>query len=233
MLVTFAYLQTEKNGKLSYRRKFPKDLVRFIPSASPTGGGRVELKVSLRSLNISDQAARAAYAKAEQAYAAIVATAHRVATRTYDPLDETLVRYLADRYVHDHLESDEAMRWRREQQPARYVTRGNPEEVYLECREMLEDYDTEGLVDYWGNWAFLFGEALGFHLDPKDRALPVLCRTLGEAACTVWLAVDRRIDRVPVDTPAKPREIQKTLKEGGTTKTIVSPSLSLLELFER
>lgn len=233
MFVTFAYLQTEKNGRLSYRRKFPRDLVDFIPSASPTGKGRVELKVSLLSSNISDPAARARYAEAEQEFAAVVARARRVATQAYDHLDEALIRYLKDTYVHDHLESDEAMRWRREQQPARYVTRGHPLDVYTDCREMLEDYDGEGVLDYWGEWACQFGEGLGFYLNPKDTAFPSLCRALGEAACTVWLSLDKRIDGVAVDTPAKPREAQKTQRAIGDAEAPRGPSVGLLELYEK
>ncbi len=233
MIVTFAYLQTEKNGRLSYRRKFPKELVAFIPSASPTGKGRTEFKVSLRSSSISDPAARAIYAEAEQEFAAIVARARRVATQAYDPLDDALIRYLAESYIHDHLESDEAMRWRREQQPARYVTRGHPLDVYSECREMLEDYDGEGLVHYWSDWACQFGEGLGFYLNPKDKAFPSLCRTLGEAACTVWLTLDERIDGVAVETPAKPRETEETQKAIGNAEAPSGPSVSLLELYEK
>lgn len=92
MIVKFEYLQREKSGRLSYRRKFPKDLVRFIPSASPTGRGRTELKVALGSTNINEPSARARYEEAEQNYDAVVAKARRVATRSYDTLDDALIR---------------------------------------------------------------------------------------------------------------------------------------------
>ena len=113
-----------------------------------------------------------------------------------------------------------------------YVTRGHPLDVYSDCREMLEDYDGEGLVDYWEDWACQFGEGRGFYLNPKDKAFPSLCRALGEAACTVWQALDERIDGVAVETPAKPRETEKTQQVMGNVDAPSGPSLSLLELYE-
>jgi integrase len=148
-------------------------------------------------------------------------------------LDEALIQYLKDTYVHDHLESDEAMRWRREQQPARYATRGHPLDVYTDCREMLEDYDADGLVAYWGDWACQFAEGLGFHLNPRDKAFPSLCRALGEAGCAVWLALDKRIDGVAVETPARPEETDKALKAIGNAQVPSGPSVSLLGLYEK
>ena len=206
MIVKFAYLQREKSGRLSYRRKFPKELVSHIPSASPTGRGRVEFKVSLRSSDINDPAARSRYDDAERDFEALVARAKRLATQSYNRLDEALIRFLADTYIHDHLESDESMRWRREPRPPRYETRGHPEDVYSDCREMLEEYDAEGLVEYWKDWALQYAEGVGFYLSPNDASFADLCRALGEASCTVWLGIDKRIDKVPVATPGKPAQ---------------------------
>lgn len=233
MFVTFAYLQTEKSGRRSYRRKFPKALVAFIPSSSPNGSGRKELKVSLLSDNISDPAARARYADAEKAFSATVAKARRVAAQDYDAISDALIRYLTDTYVHDHLESDEAHRWRQEQQPARYATRGHPQDIYYECREMLEAYDANGLVDYWGDWAAQFAEGLGYYLSPKDKAWPSLCRALGEASCTVWQALDKRIDGVAVDTPARPLNDITARRAEVSAKTRSEVSLSLMGLYDR
>jgi hypothetical protein len=110
MKVVMQHLQRDrKSGLLSYRRRFPKDLVQFIPSQGSKGLGRMELKVSLRSADISDPGARARYADAEAQFDAFVEKARRVATNSYDRLDPALVRYLADAYLHDHLESDEAI----------------------------------------------------------------------------------------------------------------------------
>lgn len=232
MIVKFGYLQREKSGRLSYRRKFPKELVIHIPSASPTGRGRTEFKVSLRSSNINDPAARSRYDEAEREFEAVVAKANRRATLSYDPLDHALIRFLGDTYVHDHLESDEHMRWRSKPRTARYETRGHPEDVYSECRGMLEDYDAQGLVDYWKDWVLQYGEGVGFYLDPHDPAFGDLCRALGEAACTVWLGLDKRIDKVPLDTPGKPDQDVILQSRTAVSKRSDRPALSLLELFE-
>ena len=98
MIVTVQYLQPDKNGMLSYRRKFPKDLIRFIPSASPTGRGRVEFKVSLRARNIDTAGAKERLAQAERDYNAIVEKARRVATGDFHRIDQPLISYLADNY---------------------------------------------------------------------------------------------------------------------------------------
>lgn len=234
MRVVVKHLQRDKkSGLLNFRRRFPQDLVGLIPSNSSHGKGRSELKVSLRSSSINDPAARSRYAQAEAEFDALVAKARRVATKAYDKLDDALVRYLAETYVHDQVESDEAMRWGRDQLPARYATRGNPEEVYLECREMLEAYDAAGLVAYWGDWASAFGEALGYYINPFDREMPALSRALAEAACSVWLSIDRRIDGIPVETPAKPHGFSTGAKGAGPTAEPAEASLSLLELYER
>ena len=48
MEVVLMHLQRDKkSGILSYRRRFPTKLIPHIPSWSPTGRGRTELKVSL------------------------------------------------------------------------------------------------------------------------------------------------------------------------------------------
>lgn len=169
MIVVLTYLQPDKKtGILSYRRKFPKELAPLIPSKSPTGRGRTELKVSLRSADINAPGARGRYAEAEQQYEAIVTKARRIADQSFDSLNEPLVRYLADRYLHDCLEADNAMRWRRSPGKALYETRGAHEEVYEDCRVMLEAFDAEGLLNYWSAWACQYADALGYLIDPRD-----------------------------------------------------------------
>lgn len=233
MKVLFDYLQTEKSGILSYRRKFPIELVRHIPSRSPNGGGRRELKVSLRSRSINDPQARARYAEAERDFEAIVSRARRWASQSFDPLDEPLLRFLVDTYLHDHQEADETMRWRGKQRRPLYETRGRPEEVYLDCREMLEGYESYGLVSYWKDWACGYADALGFHIDPADPEFPSFCRALGEAACTLWLTVDERIDGKTVETlPAPTGHSNSAAKAKLKTPTSVS-GMSLMTLYEK
>jgi integrase len=234
MKVVMQHLQRDrKSGLLSYRRRFPQDLVPFIPSQGSNGLGRLELKVSLRSPSISDPIARARYAEAEAQFNAIVEKARRVATNNYDRLDPVLVRHLADAYLHDHLESDEAMRWQRRQLPAKYPTRGNPQELYDDCKEMLEEYDAVGLEAYWKDWACGYAEALGHLIARNDPDMASLCRALAEAACSVWLAVDSRIDGRSAVTPAKPVGFDPGPGVRRETSNSSGPKISLLGLYER
>ena len=179
MIVTVQYLQPDKNGMLSYRRKFPKDLMRFLPGASPTGRGRVEFKVSLRTRNIDEAGAKERLAQAERDYLAIVEKARRVATGDFHRLDQPLIRFLADNYLHERLALDEAGRWGRAATAPGSPSRLQPEKDYIENRELLDAYDGEGLVAYWQDWARSYASELGFHLSPSDPEMPSLCRTLG------------------------------------------------------
>ena len=127
MEVVVDYLQPDRStGFLSYRRKFPKDLVRFIPSRSPTGRGRVELKVSLRTRDMNAPGAMDRYLEAEREYQAIVDRARKLSTGNFDCLDEPLVRYLADTYLHNQLALDEAGRWNRPGPEFPYPSRPDP-----------------------------------------------------------------------------------------------------------
>lgn len=234
MEVVFMYLVTdEKSDILYYRRRFPTELVPYIPSKRPTGQGRKELKRSLEAKNINEPGARARYAEAEELYEAIVAKARRVADRAYDKLDEPLISFLAGRYRHDHVDSDQRLRWGREQLRAAYPSRGHPEDVYDDCRAMLEDYDVDGLVEYWRDYAFDFADALDRLLDPRDPELPTLCRALAEAACEVWLAVDAGIDKEPVQVPPKPEEPVRARKPAKGKEGASGPQVSILELYEQ
>lgn len=165
MEVLMQFLQRDKkSGYLSYRRRFPLELIPLIPSKSPTGRGRTELKVSLGSASAGDAEARKRYEQAELEYERIVTRARRVATRSYDQLDAPLIAFLSQTYRHDLLLDDENMRWRTPQAKPTYVTRGDPEEVYDACRPLLETYDGEGLVEYWGSCRQ--------HCRPKARSRP-------------------------------------------------------------
>lgn len=233
MILEVGYVRPEKSGILVYRRKFTAELVPFIPGRSPTGKGRIELKRSLKARSLNEPGAKDRLRDAEAEFIAIEAKAQRLATRSFDALGEPLIRYLADTYLHDHLDADETVRWRGRHRPATYETRGNPEDVYHDCREMLDDYDSVGLVTYWKGWACQFADALGFLIDPADPEFPLLCRALGEAACSVWLSVDKRIDGDPAATPARPDAPDGGPKAPKAGKRRKSAELGLMSLYEK
>ena len=50
MILVVDHIKTDKvSGVLIYRRKFPKDLVAYVPGNSPKGLGRIEYKKCLRA----------------------------------------------------------------------------------------------------------------------------------------------------------------------------------------
>jgi integrase len=118
MRVVMQHLQRDrKSGLLSYRRRFPKDLVPFIPSASPNGRGRTEYKKSLNVRSINEQGGIDRYRQMQAEYDLIVAAAgrakaakHKRDTRAYDVLDSPTIALLAERYRVDALASDEDRR---------------------------------------------------------------------------------------------------------------------------
>lgn len=233
MEVVLMHLQRhQKSGLLSYRRRFPTELVDLIPGKTATGTGRKELKVSLKAKDINQPGARARYAEAEAEYDAIVARAHRLASQNYDRLDSALVSFLAEKYLHDHLEADEKMRWGNPHARPLYVTRGDAEEVYEDCRELLQDYDAHGLVEYWKDWAVQFADGLGFLIDPRDSEWPNLSRAFGEAACTLWLSIDKRIDGKATKTSAAPEEPTRSRKTYLRSSEVHEP-VSIFDIYER
>lgn len=196
------YLQADrKSGILSYRRKFPTELVAFIPSASPKGRGRVEMKVSLRSPDINAPGTLDRYLAVERDYVAVVERAQKLASGSYDRIEAPLIQYLATTYVHNQLALDEAGRWGRPGPDFNYASRPAPEDDYIECRELLAGYDSAGLVTFWQDWVCDYARALGYVVNPSDPNFASLCQAMGEAACTLWLALDKRIDDTPVETP--------------------------------
>jgi integrase len=232
MEMTVRHVRRDKmTGILYYRRRFPKDLVSYIPSQSPTGRGRRELNVSLLTKDIDAPGAKDRLAETERDYLAIVEKARRVATGNFHRLDERLIRYLADNYLHEQLALDEAGRWGRSGPMTVYSSRRNPEEDYLESSGLLEAYDSRGLVAYWQDWARSYADEAGFHLNPADPEMPALCQALGEAACEIWLALDKRIDFVSVATPpaAEPPATVEATKEHTGALTLQAVAEALLE----
>lgn len=204
------HLQADRvSGILSYRRKFPRGLVRHIPSKSPGGRGRTEFKVSIRARHLKEPGALDRYQEAERQYLKIVEKARRLATGTYTPLNGPLIEFLAKTYLHNQLALDEAGRWKRPGPEFPYASRSSPEDDYEDSRELLETYDSEGLVAYWGDWTCSYADALGYRVDKGDPQFPRLCEAMAEAGVKLWLALDRRIDGRSTATPPKPEVLDQ------------------------
>ena len=192
MEVNVLYLHPDpKTGVLRYRRVFPKPLRAYVRD-----GGRplTELKVSLEARSINEPGAKARFDAAAAKYEQMVARARKLASGAFDPLDQPLAQFLANKYLHHILDMDEAARWRQAPPSLPFETRSDPEADYETCRTLLADFDGEGLVEYWKDWVISYTRALGYAFDPSTRAFAILCREFGEVACKVWLALDARID---------------------------------------
>jgi integrase len=201
MKVEVRYLQRHpRTGILYYRRAFPLKLRPHVGD----DGGQAELKVSLEVRSLNEPGAKALYDATAARYDAMLAKAQKVASGVYDRLDKPLIKYLADSFVQSHLELDEAGRKRQPPPDLPFETRRNPEADRLESVEMLNAYDTEGLVQYWGDWATSYTRSLGYTFDPSTSDFSALCSALGEASHQLWIVLDERIGGTAVDTPAAP-----------------------------
>ncbi|WP_226698838.1 hypothetical protein [Qipengyuania gaetbuli] len=202
MEINVRYLQADPKTKvLRYRRAFPVALRPFV-----TEGGRAltELKVSLGARSLDEPGAKARHDDAAAKYERLVSRARKLAAGAYDRLDPPLIRYLADNYIHHQLELDEASRWQQSLPHYQFDTRRDREQDYESSRELLEDYDLTGLVDYWGDWVSSYSQAMGYTFSRSDPQFPALCRAIGEASCKLWLAIDRRDDGKGAATPEPP-----------------------------
>lgn len=118
MFVVVNHIKTDKDsGVLIYRRKFPKDLIPFVPGKSPNGRGRAEFKKSLRTKSMTAPGAAARLQEAQDAFDALVRLAERQrtastkrATGAFDVLDQPTIAYLAECYRVNALASDDARR---------------------------------------------------------------------------------------------------------------------------
>ena len=113
------YVKPHKvSGILIYRRRFPQELVPYIPRADGGGLGRKELCVSLLSKNIDDAGAVERWHAAKTQFARLVTEAKRSeaiaskrSTGTFDVLSAPQIAYLAEAYRQEELEADHTARW--------------------------------------------------------------------------------------------------------------------------
>jgi len=233
MIVVLDFLHEDPNsGRLLYRRKFPKDLVPFIPSA----GQRRELfKRSLQTKSMSTPGAMERYVAAVEEFQGIVAAAqqareaaHKRATGKFDVLDAGDVAALAARYHAQELAADEGRRRDPEgKQSAREATRimrqvgfefpSVPEaaEWTLSIRTAHESIreaarslraigDLEGIVEYWGAAALSLAAEQGRVLEPHGAPHVALCEALNDAEVRASEDALSRLEGDHIPTPRAP-----------------------------
>jgi integrase len=192
-----------RTGRLSYRRIYPVNLRPHI------AGNHRELKVSLGVAAITAPGASDKFNAAALLYAANVARARRIASKTFDRLDSDLIARLADTYRARELTADDNATWG-ELVDRGYTRRPSPEDDWRECRLMLEEDDREGLKQYWTEWAPGFAASLGYVIDTDGTPFARFSYAMAEAACDIWLTIDARREKVdrldgrPTRTPPEP-----------------------------
>lgn len=213
------YLQADpKTGILRYRRVFPVEL---RPHIRADGRSVSEYKVSLRSRRLDEPGAMELHAKAAAEYDEMIERARKRLVGHYDSLDEPLIKFLGEKYLHDELYLDEQARWGRALPEVLYSSRRDREADWEVSRELLGMMDQAGLVDYWRDWTLQFAQGLGYDLNPATEMFGKLCCAIGEAACRLWLELDRRFDGQLASTPMPPEQPRITLQAvpGGNLKS--------------
>ena len=214
MIIVMRYVFSEPDtGRLFYRRQFPAPLRPFIPG-KPQG---VKRTLGGRTLSAPGAAQRLTDAQAE--YDRLLTQAHKMASGKYDPLDPPLIAYLASLYAHGVEEDDERGRKGLSVTPRPYETRRDPEDDWLQSREMLETFDRPGILAHWADWTSGYTRALRYAFDRDSEAFGDLCEAMAKAACETWLVLDQRIDpEMPRAAPTReapqlPNAAQRSLGE--------------------
>lgn len=200
------YLQKDpRSGRLSYRRAFSPDLRPFIPSKN--GVGPRELKRSLGAKSLTPDA-WARFKAAEAEFETIERMARQLASGTFHPIDRDLINFLPGLYFTLELEQDERARFalpgHTVEDLRKYQVRQDPEGDWETSRELLEDADVVGLIRFWGEWVEGFSRSHGYIIKPEGQPFADLCRAMAEAACRLWLELDRRRENAGGETPARP-----------------------------
>jgi integrase len=107
-----------RSGVLIYRRRFPLELVPFIPLADGAGLGRKELRVSLQGRTMDDpgvsvrwQNAKAEFDEIVQLARAAEEVARKKGEGQFDAVTPPLIAYLAEAFRQETLENDDTARW--------------------------------------------------------------------------------------------------------------------------
>ena len=238
------YLQRDrKTGRLSFRRVFPTELRPFIP------GNIVELKRSLRSRTVNDDAATL-YTQAAEEYDRLLGLAVKQASGSFDTLDDPIIAYLAEAYRVEALALDDEARWDEGErelvaaiaaQDGVYVnydgqpstrwalkTRESLEAAEAHYRSLLAAGDTSGIVELTGWEIDQFAQAQGYRLDISSPSFRVLCRSVAQRALQAITERLSRLDGVHVETPNAPQLVPARSSISSTAASTVP----LLDIYD-
>jgi len=173
MIVVVDHIKTDKvSGVLIYRRKFPKDLVPYVPGSSPKGRGRIEYKKSLRAKSMGTPGVAARLQEAQDEYSELVrvaerqrSTARKRASGIHDPLDATTIARIAAHVLHEGLAIHEEVFTlpepiERKRSRVAAFSETIPQDL-AEAREFRALGDRASMVAVWGDEAASLAEACG------------------------------------------------------------------------
>jgi hypothetical protein len=228
MALLVQHILRHPSGRVSFRRQYPPELRPFIPG--PNGTGPTVLKVSLGQEGTPGFLSR--YEAAMEQWEATVFQARKRKAGAFDPLDAPLIAYLAETFLVEMLEQDDAARWSLEERQLYHATKATLEthgvsyrppwadaegrRWALKARESLEaslpeyrrlkaEGDLDGIVDEWRDEALDLAEARGLTVNPDDaEGLARLCRALNDAAIRASQDRLRRLNGEDVPTPPEP-----------------------------
>ncbi|WP_226699438.1 tyrosine-type recombinase/integrase [Qipengyuania gaetbuli] len=231
MEVVLMHLQRDKkSGILSYRRRFPTDLIPHLPSRSPTGRGRTELKVSLGAKDMREPGATERYNQIDRQWEEIVLRAQKRASGTYDPLDAETIAYLASHVANEGLEIDAEIRLLPEPADRKRLRAENLTKVTSEdlsdWKEMRAIGDITGMIAMWGDEAESLAEAEGYRVDRTSASFAELCSAVHDAQIEASEGTLQRLQGDLVRTPkiaARPASAPRPAGE----------AMSILDLYER
>jgi integrase len=222
----------KKSGRLIYRRRFPQELIPYIPSRDPRARGRSEFKASLHATSLNAPGAMERYKAIEFEYEDIVAKARKRAAGQFDDLDARTIAIIAAGVVHDGLTVDDEVRLtpapvERKRERATIMAQTSEADL-AECRELRAIGDVERMIELWGDEAASIAEFEGLHVDRSAPSFAALCSAINDAQIATWEATLARLKGDLVPTPPL-EELPASKKQ----RSLPGGPISLMELFDR
>lgn len=218
-------MRDKKSALLTYRRRFPQELVPYIPSKSPKGSGRKELKVSLKASSMNDPVARARYDEADRLWGEIVDKARKKASGTYDKLDADTISGLASIILNEGMAIDAEVRLEpepteRKRQRAVTLAQTSSEDL-ADWRELRALGDIEEMIAMWGYEAESLAEAEGYLVDRSSASFAALCNAINDAQISAAEGILERLKGNLVPTPEIALRPKKTAQSNRTKQSVL------------
>lgn len=192
--------EDRNTGRLSFRRRYPPELVKII--------GSHELKRSLKAKSITAAGAMEIYTRATSEWQQAVDHASKVAAGAFHPLGASTISKLTDALKNEHLTLDEEVRWLprplERKVAARDQMMADLTVDLAEAKALRSLGDLSGVTSIWGQAAFDFAAAHGFHVDREAESFGEYVRAFHDSMIDIMESVGRRSAGENVPTPPMP-----------------------------